>query len=410
MCRATQARARAYEVVDEAVTGRHNNFWDPRKQAAPEPTLAETNQKSQQGYALQDKRKVYKVDLSPDPKEVAAMEARRNQEKERQSQIFNVRTRLMGMDVEALNSQVEKQKLREATERRKEAAYGTNQVQYDLVAQLLDKEQAERTRRLAKKVQEYREQKQQLKNRCEFELWDPHQLQNEFPAHLSDIGPHCGPASLQWFSGEDLYRATCLRMQQEQFRYSLERQLQEQQQAKADEKCADMLSDQLRLAMDMRATQLAKLEESCRVAMMSAMANANKAQAAELAERQHCEHQCEQEANLMEIQNQITRDLLTENPQVAQHPMAPHWVLPYCWKGMIPEQQPAIRRVQEAQHSEKEAQRQAEQALDAEWESQAMRSAQAAMELEEQERELCAEFRRGLGSFNQQLAKEQNAH
>lgn len=111
-------------------------------------------------------------------------------------------------------------------------------MQYDLVAQLLDKEQAERTRRLAKKVQEYREQKQQLKNRCEFELWDPHQLQNEFPAHLSDIGPHCGPASLQWFSGEDLYRATCLRMQQEQFRYSLERQLQEQQQAKADEKCA----------------------------------------------------------------------------------------------------------------------------------------------------------------------------
>lgn len=115
---------------------------------------------------------------------------------------------------------------------------GTNQVQYDLVAQLLDKEQAERTRRLAKKVQEYREQKQQLKNRCEFDLWDPDQLQNEFPAHLSDIGPHCGPASLQWFSGEDLYRATCLRMQQEQFRYSLERQLQEQQQAKADEECA----------------------------------------------------------------------------------------------------------------------------------------------------------------------------
>ncbi|XP_058391930.1 RIB43A-like with coiled-coils protein 1 isoform X4 [Diceros bicornis minor] len=237
---------------------------------------------------------MYKVDLSPDPKEVAAIEARRNREKERQSRIFNVRTRVMGVDVEALNSQVEERKLREATEQSKEAAY-------------------------------------------------------------------------------------------------------------------DMLSDQLRLAMDMRATQLAKLEESCRVAMMSAMANANKAQAAELAERQCREHQHEQEANLMEIQNQIMSDLLTENPQVAQHPMAPHRVLPYCWKGMTPEQRAAIRKVQEAQCSEKEAQRQAEQALDAKWESQAMRSAQAAMELEEQERELCAEFRRGLGSFNQQLAKEQNA-
>ena len=128
-----------------------------------------------------------------------------------------------------------------------------------------------------------------------------------------------------------------------------------------------------------------------------------------MAERQRREHQCQQEANLTEIQNQITSDLLTENPQVAQNPVAPHRVLPYCWKGMTPEQRAAIRKVQEAQRHEKEAQRQAEQAMDSEWESQADRLARAAQELEEQERELCAEFRRGLGSFNQQLAKEQKA-
>ncbi|XP_004781279.1 RIB43A-like with coiled-coils protein 1 [Mustela putorius furo] len=352
---------------------------------------------------------MYKVDLSPDPKEVAAIEARRNREKERQSRFFNVRTRVMGVDVKALNSQVEERKLREATEQSKEAAYGTYQEQYDLVAQMLEKEEAERTRRLNKKVQEFREQKQQLKNRQEFDLWDPGRLWMEFPAYLGPSDPPCGPASLQCFAGEDLERAMCLKMQQEQFRYSLERQLQEQQQVQDDEKCADMLDDQLRLAVDMRAAQLAKLEESCRVAMMSAMANANKAQAAELAERQRRERQHEQEANLMEIQNQITSDLLTENPQVAQNPVAPHRVLPYCWKGMTPEQRAAIRKVQEVQRCEKEAQHQADQALDAKWESQALHLAQAAMELEEQERELCAEFRRGLGSFNQQLAKEQNA-
>ncbi|XP_021554521.1 RIB43A-like with coiled-coils protein 1 isoform X2 [Neomonachus schauinslandi] len=237
---------------------------------------------------------MYKVDLSADPKEVAAIEARRNREKERQSRFFNVQTRVMGVDVKALNSQVEERKLREATEQSKEAAY-------------------------------------------------------------------------------------------------------------------DMLNDQLRLAMDMRAAQLAKLEESCRVAMMSATASANKAQAAELAERQRHEWQHEQEANFMEIQNQITSDLLTENPQVAQHPMAPHRVLPYCWKGMTPEQRAAIRKVQEVQYHEKEAQRQADQAQDAKWESQNFCLAQATMELEEQERELCAEFQRGLGSFNQQLDKEQKA-
>ncbi|XP_070147733.1 RIB43A-like with coiled-coils protein 1 isoform X2 [Ovis canadensis] len=354
-------------------------------------------------------KKMYQVDLPPDPKEVAPTEAR-NQEKERQSRFFNVRTRVMGVDLEALNNQVEERKLQEATERSKKAAYGTNQVQYDLVAQMLEKEEAERTRRLAKKVQNFREQRQQLRNRREFDFWDSNQLWREFPAYLGDNAPYYGQASLQCFSGEDLERAACLRMQQEQFQYSLERQLQEQQQARVDENCTDMLDDQLRLAVDMRAAQLAKLEESCRIAMMAATANANKAQAAKLAERQRREHQRQQEVNLMEVQNQITSDLLAENPQVAQNPVAPHRVLPYCWKGMTPEQRATIKKVQETQHHEKEAQRQAEQALDAKWESQAINLAQAAMELEEQEKELCAEFRRGLGSFNQQLAKEQKAH
>ncbi|KAI4554371.1 hypothetical protein MJG53_019670 [Ovis ammon polii x Ovis aries] len=389
---------------------------------------------------------MYQVDLPPDPKEVAPTEAR-NQEKERQSRFFNVRTRVMGVDLEALNNQVEERKLQEATERSKKAAYGkkpkaggqprgkskdlsglrqgssalecslksggcgTNQVQYDLVAQMLEKEEAERTRRLAKKVQNFREQRQQLRNRREFDFWDSNQLWREFPAYLGDNAPYYGQASLQCFSGEDLERAACLRMQQEQFQYSLERQLQEQQQARVDENCTDMLDDQLRLAVDMRAAQLAKLEESCRIAMMAATANANKAQIGESRAMSPPPPVTESSLRLG-IQTLTfggpTRQLswlsgsavsISDNRRV----------LPYCWKGMTPEQRATIKKVQETQHHEKEAQRQAEQALDAKWESQAINLAQAAMELEEQEKELCAEFRRGLGSFNQQLAKEQKA-
>ncbi|XP_075395712.1 RIB43A-like with coiled-coils protein 1 isoform X1 [Tenrec ecaudatus] len=349
---------------------------------------------------------MYKVDLSSDSKALAAIEARQNREKERQNRFFNVRTRVMGVDVEALNSQVAERKLRETTERSRDAAYGANQVQYDLVAQMLEKEQAERKRRLAKKIQDFREQKQQLKNRCEFDLWDPNGLK-ELPSHLCDSDPPSGPASLQCLSGKNLDRAAYLRMQQEQFRYSLERQLQEQQQARFNEMYADMLNDQLCLDMDMRATHLANLEKSCHMAMMSAIANVNKAQVTELAEWQHCEYQRQQAANFMDIQNQITSDLLTENPQVAQNPNAPHRVLPYCWKGMTPEQRAAIRKVQEVQRCEKKAQHQAKKALDEERNSQTTYLAQAMLELEQQERELCTEFRRGLGSFNQQLAKEQ---
>lgn len=115
---------------------------------------------------------------------------------------------------------------------------GTNQARYDLVAQMLEKEQAEWIRRLAKKLQEFWEQKQQLKNGHEFDLRDSNRLWKEFPARFGNNNPQCGLSSLQCFSGEDLDRATCLRMQQEQFRCILEKQLQEQHQARVDEKCA----------------------------------------------------------------------------------------------------------------------------------------------------------------------------
>ncbi|OBS83175.1 hypothetical protein A6R68_22831 [Neotoma lepida] len=349
---------------------------------------------------------MYKLDLTPDPKEIAAIEARRNREKERQCRFFNVRNRVMGVDVDALNYQVEERKLREAMEQSKDMAYGTKHVHYDLVAQMLEKEEAERACRLSKRVQDFREQRQQFRNGQDFDIWDPEQFQFSVPY---DSGAYLGPASMQYFLGEDADRASCVRMQQKQLRYNLDRQLQEQQAARDEEVRAALLSDQLRLAMDTRAAEVARLEESCRAAIRTAMANANKAQAAKKALQQHREQKKQQEANLKDIKKHVTSDLLTENPQAAQCPQAPHRVLPYCWKGMSPEQRAAIRKTQETQRQEKKEQHRVEKSLEAEWGRQTVRFAEAALELEEQERELCAEFRRGLGSFNQELAREQAA-
>lgn len=40
---------------------------------------------------------MYKVDIQEDKKEAAAIEARRNREKQRQSRIFNARYRIIGV-------------------------------------------------------------------------------------------------------------------------------------------------------------------------------------------------------------------------------------------------------------------------------------------------------------------------
>ncbi|KAM4817838.1 RIB43A-like with coiled-coils protein 1 isoform 1-T1 [Thomomys bottae] len=356
---------------------------------------------------------MYKVDLSVDPKEVAAIIARRNREKERQSRFFNVRNRTIGVDVAALNQQVEERRLREARERSKDAAYGTMQVQNDLVAKMMERQEAERTQQMAKKMLNFWEQKQQAEQHNyahEFNLWNT-SAPFELSACLKNNDRNRGQTGTQQsYYGEDMNRTSCLRAHQEQLKNELDKQLQDQERIRAEEARVDMLSDQLRLAMDKQAAHMAKLEESYRVALMTATANANKAQATRVADRQHREQWYHQEANRMEIQNQVTSDILTENPQVSQHPTNPNRVLPYCWKGMTPEQRAAFRKAQRMQCYDKELEREAEKRVDNEWESQRIHLARAAQELEEQERELCAEFRRGLGSFNQQLASEQSTH
>ncbi|XP_042540828.1 RIB43A-like with coiled-coils protein 1 [Dipodomys spectabilis] len=356
---------------------------------------------------------MYKVDLSVDPKEVAAIIARRNRERERQSRIFNVRNRTIGVDVAALNQQVEERRLREAREQSKDVAYGTMQVQNDLVAQMIERQEAERTQQMAKKMLNFWEQKQQAEQHNyahEFNLWNT-SAPFELSACLKSNDRNRGQTNMQHsYFGDNMNRASCLRAHQEHLKNELDKQLQDQERIRAEEARVDMLSDQLRLAMDKQAAHMAKLEESYRVALMTATANANKAQATKIADRQHREQWYQQETNRMEIQNQVTSDMLTENPQVAQHPTNPNRVLPYCWKGMTPEQRAAIRKTQRIQSYEKEVQREAEKQLTNEWDNQRIHLAQAAQELEEQERELCAEFRRGLGSFNQQLASEQSTH
>lgn len=100
---------------------------------------------------------------------------------------------------------------------------------------MLEKEEAERACRLSKRVQDFREQRQQqFKNGHEFDFWDPDHLQ-EFQVPYWENEAYFGPASMQYFVGEDLDRASHMRMQQEQLRYNLEKQLQEQQAAREEE-------------------------------------------------------------------------------------------------------------------------------------------------------------------------------
>ncbi|XP_042701725.1 RIB43A-like with coiled-coils protein 1 isoform X1 [Chrysemys picta bellii] len=298
---------------------------------------------------------MHKVDLPLESKEAAALEARREREKQRQSRIFNARHRTMGVDVEALRSQVEERKLREETEKRRDESYDAERVLCDRVAQMLEEEERQRVRRLHQAVQEFREREQPPPTRREWDLYNPEGLRRDQPARVSDYDPRCGPASLQRFAGEDLALPTRRRLQQEQQCRSLEDQRADQQRALANAKYADTLEDKKRVELDLRAQQLAQLEEECRRAKDLATADYNRAQAVEAAEQHRLACQREQDDNQAEIHNHLTGQLLTEDPAVAESPLGPHRILTDRWKGMSPTQVEAVWKAQEEQRQENQA-------------------------------------------------------
>ena len=67
---------------------------------------------------------MYKLDLPIDYKEAAAIERRRNQEEQRKSRIFAAKTRIIGLDLQAVEQQAKDRKQLEEFERRRDQAFG----------------------------------------------------------------------------------------------------------------------------------------------------------------------------------------------------------------------------------------------------------------------------------------------
>lgn len=67
---------------------------------------------------------MYKLDLPVDQSEVKAAERRRSAETTRKARIFNTRHRVMGIDVDALNQQVQEKKHQQHMEMQRDKAFG----------------------------------------------------------------------------------------------------------------------------------------------------------------------------------------------------------------------------------------------------------------------------------------------
>lgn len=352
---------------------------------------------------------MYKLDLPVDMKESAAIERRRNRELQRQSRIFNARVRTIGIDLNALNEQVQDRTRREVEEERRHNAFAADMTRNDKITVLLQKRQEHDMRELNKAVNEFRQSYQQAYDRREFDLNDPDSLKKDKPARVSDDDPRCGLASLQKFVGEDLNGKAREKLQQEQAREWIKQQTNEKDQALANQTYADHLYDLKAREMDQRACELASAEADCRRAINMATKDMNQALERERKAKEDADKQQEQDDNFTEISNSVFGDMLTENPDVAQSAFGPHRVITDRWKGMSPAQLAEIRRIQQAQVEEKERLKQEEEEQEKEYNRLRLTQAKAGIIAERGIERKKKEIEKDQADENRRLAAEQRA-
>lgn len=348
---------------------------------------------------------MYKVDIPLDTKESAAIQGRRNKEAARKSRIFDAKQRTIGVDLDAINEQVQERRNREDNEKRTHDAYAAMMIRNDTTAQLMDARNERMQDQIHRGIVDFRSREQNREHRREFDLNDPNALKKACPLGQNDHGI----SSLQSFVGEDIYNSDRTKHQKEQIReWSLQLQ-SERQAAEEDAATQDRIYDLKRIQLDNKAQQLELTEANERADEVSAIKEFNQ----RLAEERRLEEEAlknqELANNCQEIRNQILGDTLTENPDVARSAFGAHRVIPDRWKGMSDGELQAIRAVQEQQRAENIAKAEAAQERENEWSLHQTSTAKAGILMERAQVRMNASERKQLDLENAELARQQKS-
>lgn len=351
---------------------------------------------------------MYKLDLPVDMREAAAIERRHQREAERQSRIFNARVRTIGVDLQALEQQVNHRKWQEDQDARRDNAFAADMVRNAKINMLMQQRRENDIRQLNKCVNNFRQQYQQPESRREFDIYDPEGKKKDKPARVSDDDPRCGISSLQKFLGEDLNSDERKKLQQAQLREWSEQQSAEHSQEQANLNQATRLHDLKSIELDQRTMELERSEMMCRRNLNVATKDYNQALARERIAKEDCEKGQEQEDNFTEISNQVFSDTLTENPAVAQSAFGSHRVITDRWKGMSPAEVNDIRDTQHQQMEEMKKLREEEDLREKEWQRQRLGQARQAMIYERDQDRLRIELNKQQAEENLRLARAQS--
>ncbi|KAI9101950.1 RIB43A-domain-containing protein [Phlyctochytrium arcticum] len=324
---------------------------------------------------------MYKVEIPSDTLRDAAIRRRRQLDEERKKRIFDPKIRVLGIDVKALEEQIQIKNEMKRTEHEREEAFDRTMKATNVILEHLDAEAARKARQDLNAVNEFRAYHQQPWQRRDYDLYDPRALKNDRPARLGDEDDNIGPSSCQKFEGEDLASIERKRLQKEQMKVWAKqgvwerrmKQVEEAEEHRRYEEYQKEINDRL-LAMT-KSTEEAKQSERNRDRQINAELAALKR------ERENHQNKMDQEQNQREIMQQINGSFLTEQPDLP-HQCASSRVRVDVFKGITAAQKQYIQQVQEQQRLEAEDRRARHKRDNKEFAAQEAANIRAAMLLE----------------------------
>ncbi|XP_018521393.1 RIB43A-like with coiled-coils protein 1 [Lates calcarifer] len=352
---------------------------------------------------------MYKVDLPVDQSIKKDVERRRSAETARKARIFNTRLRVMGLDLNALNQQVQEKKHKQSMERQRDKAFDKLRECHDEILLQQDIDEREKRAALHTDLTQYWATHQRVEDSRDADLKCG--LKGAFRITIPE--GELGPASMQIFAGEAIGEEQMRREQMRKTARDLQAQKEDNARRCMGNKHREMLVSRELVHQDLRGVQQAALEEECKTAARIALDNYNQALSAERAERLKEQQRREEREDLAEVWHTLTSDMMTECAEAAEREVGggkPPRILIDRWKGMSPEQLSAIHEEREAQLLQRQRQRDAEKIQDAAWNLQLLKLSREAEEEEMRAAELRRQRRIQMDQYNMQLAREQQAY
>ncbi|XP_054475952.1 RIB43A-like with coiled-coils protein 2 [Anoplopoma fimbria] len=192
---------------------------------------------------------MFNVDLLSDP---IHLQRCRDRETGRQERVFNDKVRTIGVDKEALNTQMKEKERQKQAAKDELSAQDAGMLHNSKVACLLHSREVKEKRAMEKATADYRHPYQQPRCQREFDLKEPDRSRG------TDLGD--AQMMLPGLVGEDPDRESRQQRQKEQLREWLIQQQSERAAERHQRKLEEQHCDQSRVDMDNKALQLQSIE------------------------------------------------------------------------------------------------------------------------------------------------------